>query len=351
MMNILFSAGGTLGHIYPAIALINEYVKNHPDDNIYLLTNLKDKEYIENTCISKNTKIIFFSSDGISKSLIKLMKSIVKNIKTYRLIKEYLKENKIDVVVGLGGYISGITIKAAKKVQCQTIIHEQNSVMGLANKLSLKYTDILLTTFPMKKFIKNQYIVGNPRYYDAIKYRYNHLKTKYNILIISGTLGAEAINQIAIKFLNSSFSKSFTTTLITGKRYFDEVQAAISPQKHFQILPFSNDLLSLMSRSGIIISRSGSTSIFEILGCGSIPIFIPSPNVTKNHQYYNAKAVIDLGLGYMIEEKMLNLDLLITKISQAINEYESMINKIINTPVCEESNDMFKYIKLLKEIK
>lgn len=348
-MNILFSAGGTLGHIYPAVTLINQILAEDNTLNIFFIANRKDQQYMENTNLNKKVKVIYFDAYGITKSPFKLIKALIINNITYNKIKKLMKKENIDLVFGMGGYISGITIKAGKKNQLKTIIHEQNSILGLANKMSLKYTDVLLTTFPMPKYLNNQYVVGNPRYFEASLYQNNILKSKYNILIISGTLGAEFINKIAIEFLNSDVSKKYLVTLITGKRYYQDVKNKIKQSSHFQVLPFSNHVLKLISQSGIVISRSGSSTIFEIIGASSIPILIPSPNVSKNHQYYNALAIVDQGLGYMIEEKDLNLAILNETINKALDNYDSLVKRIKEYAFEYQKNDIVDYIKKLME--
>ncbi len=343
-MNTLFSAGGTLGHIYPAVTLMNKYIETYPNDKIFFLANKKDQQYIDKIILPSQVELIFLESYGFSKSVVKIIKALIVNLKTYYKIRRIINKNKIQLVFGMGGYISGITIKAAKKEKAKTIIHEQNSVIGLANKLSLRYTDLLLTTFRMKKMHSNQYEVGNPRYYEALKYSSNPLKSKYNILILSGTLGAKVINQVAVEFLQSSESHRFTITLITGKRYYDEIIKTTSLMPHFQILPFSNEVLKLISQSGIVISRAGSSTIFEILGAHSIPILIPSPNVTKNHQYYNAKAIIDEGIGYMIDEKNFNKKTMISVIEKAFNNYDKMITAINQYSLKYKKDNFFMHI-------
>lgn len=332
-MNIAFCGGGTLGHIYPALALINKYHQKYPNDRIIFITNQKDKERLETIDLSGINKVYYFECLGKSKSIIKNIKMIYCNLKEQRKIKKLLKREKIELVMGMGGYISGITIKTAQNLKLKTIIHEQNSVIGLANKLVVKKADTFLTTFPLPSYITNQYVVGNPRYYDAWEYKDSEYRSPQNILITSGTIGSEAINKLAIQFLNDEYSKNFTTTLITGVKYFDDVKAKIKEGTHYEVLAYSNQMLELMSRAGIIISRSGSTTIFEILGSKAIPIFVPSPNVTANHQFFNAQYLESLGIGVLIREKELSLDRIKVCIKDINDNYDAYLEKMnIYTP-------------------
>ncbi|MDY3898661.1 MAG: UDP-N-acetylglucosamine--N-acetylmuramyl-(pentapeptide) pyrophosphoryl-undecaprenol N-acetylglucosamine transferase [Bacilli bacterium] len=327
-MNIVFCGGGTLGHIYPALALINKYKQKYPNDKVIFITNHKDQKRFETIDTINIDKIYYFNCMGKSKSIIKNIKMIFKNLREQIKIKKLLKQEHIEVVIGMGGYISGITIKTAQRLKLKTIIHEQNSIIGLANKLVAKKADMLLTTFPLPNYTKNQYVVGNPRYYDAEEYSKNEYRSSKNILITSGTIGSEAINNLAIEFLNSDFSKNYTTTLITGVKYYDKVKAELKDGTHYEVLAYSNKMLELMSKAGIIISRSGSTTIFEILGSKAIPILIPSPNVTANHQYFNAQYLESLGIGILIRERELTLDKIITSIQEIDNNYNEYLDNL-----------------------
>lgn len=323
-MNVLFTAGGTLGHIYPAISIINEYKRKRPNDKIYFITTNKDIEYL-NYIKHEIDYIHTFDVLGISKNPFKLCIALYKNIIAYYKIKRLLMKNKINVVFGMGGYISGICIKAAFNLKIKTAIHEQNSIMGRSNKMSLKMTDVLFTTFEMDVFHKNKYIVGNPRYDDVRKYLNEKEKNKKHILITSGTNGSKVINDFAVEFLNSSESLNYYTTLVTGKRYYDDILNKIKKGNHYEVISFSNQMINLFNKSGIVITRSGSTTISEILGLKCIPIFIPSPNVVNNHQYFNALNVVNNGVGILIEEKDLNLNSALEMLKNVSSNYETYI--------------------------
>ena len=238
----------------------------------------------------------------------------------------------------MGGYISTLVIYNSLKLKKKTIIHEQNSIMGTGNKLIEKHVNLVLLTYPIKIKNKNQIVVGNPRYNEAKKIDTNKYKYSTNILVTSGTLGSKTINDIMVDFLNHQESKKYITTLITGYRYYDDVIKRIIPGIHYEVIPFTSEMLNTMSRSGIIISRAGSTSMHEILGVSSIPILIPSPNVTKNHQYHNALQFSERKLGLLIEEKDLTVETLIDALNyiqnnyyiyrESIKDYQNTLNKI-----------------------
>jgi len=343
-MKVLFCAGGTLGHIYPALALCELYHKKYPSDTLFLLVNEKDLSYLENTSINVELKILSVKALGFSKSPVKLVKAAFTNILAYKKIKQILIKYDIKQVWGMGGFISGILIKAAFKEKIFSIIHEQNSVIGLANKMSLKYADVFLETFPLKEKHKNKLLIGNPRFY-MLKNKFYTKKAKNSILITSGTLGAKKINELALAFLGDEESKKYYTTLITGKRYYDEVMKKKPSGNHFEILPFSSSMVSLIKKNQVIIMRSGSTTIFEALALEAVPIFIPSPNVVKNHQYYNALNITKQGIGKMLKEEDANALTLKSLIKETFQNYEKMQKAVKEFNQKTDLDELFKFIE------
>lgn len=351
-MNIAFCAGGTLGHINPALSFINR-IKDSNTKIIFITTN-KDKKY---KSISENKKIdmvYYLNVVGIPKNLLLMPKAISLNIKGLKIIKDILVKEKIDIVVGLGGYISGLSIYMANKLKLKTIIHEQNSVLGFANKINLKATNIILTSFDNTLLLKNNYyqkvrVIGNPRYIEAKNYGKSLYKCKNHLLITSGTLGSEQINNIMIEFINSPYLKDYTVTWITGHKYYDKVIEKTLKSSNVEIIPFSMNLLEEMSKAGIVISRAGSSTLFEILAFEIPAIVIPSPNVTHNHQYYNAKNMCDKGLVKMIEEKNFNFNLLIQTLNELKNEYNLYISNLKNFQLDDPNESFIREINKLKE--
>ena len=172
-MVIAISAGGTLGHINPAISLIKKLKTSLSNLRIIFITTTNDEKLHKSffDLLSNNLeidKIYFVEALGLTKKLYKLPNIILKDLKALVQIKKIIKEEKIDLLIGMGGYISGLSVYMANKQNIKTIIHEQNSIMGLANKINLKKTDLILLTYHDLK-IENKYldkvkIVTNPRF-------------------------------------------------------------------------------------------------------------------------------------------------------------------------------------------
>lgn len=355
MQTILFSGGGTLGHIYPALSFIRYFKKQNPHFRIIFFATNKDQKYSVLKDNPDIDQIYWFDVYGIPKKRTKLPNAFLKNIKSYQKIKEIIAKEKISLSIGMGGYISGITILASAKLGINTVIHEQNSVLGFANRMVLKFTKIIFTSFKTTK-VKKKYQykikwIGNPRYDEAKAYQTSMYHNTKQILITSGSLGSKIMNDKAITFLNSDESKSYTTTLITGPQYYDEVIKKVKPGYHYQIHAFTNQMLEELSRANIVISRAGSTTLFEILAMKKVAIIIPSPNVTKNHQYLNALDFYNEGLIELVTENDLMEHSLLTYIQKIERSFSEISNHLNEYQIDNVSAAFYQEIKpFIKEV-
>lgn len=340
-MVILFSAGGTLGHINPALSFIKVIKEKYKKVKIIFIATLKEKnlEILKTPLIDE---IYFIESCGMSKNILKVF---YKDYKALLKIKNILKKENVNIAIGMGGYISGLTIYVANKLNIKTMIHEQNSIMGLANKINIKKTNKILLTYPttsLKKYNNKIRIITNPRYTDSSNIK--KINNKNHILITSGTNGSKVINNIMCDLLNIYDFSKYTITFITGKKYYDEVNKNIIKKPNIFIKEFTTDLLKEINLSSLVISRAGSSTLFEILGMKKLAIVIPSPNVTNNHQYYNAKEFSKLNLIKMIEEKELTLD----------NLYKAILDIFKNENIYMQNINNFKldnaYTSFLEEV-
>ena len=316
---IIFACGGTLGHILPAISMIKELRKIYLKEKIILIMTTKEKQY---EFINNNRdidEIYYYDIDGFNRK--KLFRNIIgflRIIKNSKRIKKVIKNSKL--VIGMGGYISAVVLKLAHNLGIKTIIHEQNKIMGLANKMCLPFVDLVLCAFPLENVKKKTVMIGNPRMIEAFKKEKNVI-TNNHIVVTSGTLGSKTINDMIVRFLLDKRSHKYYTTLVKGKKYYDNTVKILEKVQgeHFVIKPFENDLLELLSNANIVISRAGAGTIFEIIGLAKPSILIPSPNVTNNHQYYNALYISQRQGAKLLEEKDLTIDKLCEDIKEVIN--------------------------------
>lgn len=346
MKTIAFSAGGTLGHITPAISFINK-LKQKLKCRIIFIATTKDEKY---EVLSKNKnidEIYYLDAKGRPRNKFKYLRVLFDNIKVLKEIRQILLNNKVDLLVGMGGYISGLSIYQAFKEHIKTVIHEQNSRVGFANKVSFKYVDKIFTSYESTivndKYKRKVIYIGNPRYDEVISCNNNFLD-KYSLLVTSGSLGAKHINDVVIDMLNSYDFDKFTVTFITGKKYYDDVKRLLNKKINVVLKPFSNNLINDLNKSSIIISRAGSSTLFEILGLKKCAIVVPSPNVTENHQYFNAKEFSNQNLIKLLEEKNLNKDTLYEVIIEMINQYDIYQKRLekfkIDSPTLKFINEL-----------
>lgn len=353
---IIFSGGGTLGHIMPIIPIA---MSIYEDYDLYFIGTKKEVErkYIyENKLNLYFKKIFFLDMIGINrKNIFKNIQTFYKYIVVKKEIKRIYNTIKPDLVVGMGGYISGVSVAVANKNNIKTIIHEQNAVFGLANKMVYKKVDKVLLSYDIKNInINNKYIIGNPRY-SYVKDNYIS-KENNTIIIMGGSLGSDFINDLVIKNINDFIIEGYLIKLIVGKKYYQKNKDTIlqinNDQTYYNriiIYEFINNVVKEMSEATLIISRSGASTIAEIMALRKPSILIPSPNVTNNHQYYNALDLYETGCCGLIEEKDVNIDKVKSLIIQIITNYAYKKNMITNIDKKFINNPLKDFVCIIKE--
>lgn len=337
-MNIIVSAGGTGGHIYPAIAIINKFKEKEKNLNIlYIGThNRMEKEIIPKMQIKYEELEIY----GFSKKLIKRdLQNIFLIQKAKKKCQKIFQEFKPDVVIGTGGYVTLPVLQEAFKKKIPICIHEQNSIPGKTNKYLGKKASLICTSYEdSKKYFpkdKNVIYTGNPcgeNVYNTKKITKESLnlsKNKKLVLIVAGSLGSNTINNFFTKVLSRVSDDSlFEVLYITGKSYYEDFIKDKKFSKNVKVLPYLDNMAGLLTSTDLIISRAGAGTIAEIIASSLPSILIPSPYVANNHQYYNALDLQKKKACLMMEEKDLDdnkLFILINNLLKDKNgEYEKM---------------------------
>lgn len=314
-VNIILSGGGTGGHIYPAIAIANELKVKYPDAK-FLFVGAKDKMEMEKIPEAgyaiKGLWISGIQRQFILKNFSFPFKLVSSLSKAYRIIKEF----KPDIVIGTGGFASGPTLYIASSLKIKTLIQEQNSYPGITNKLLAKRVDKICVAydglerfFPLNKIVKT----GNPVRQDLLEIEgkgdeaqkyFNLNSDKKTLLVLGGSLGARAINNLIEKNIDWLVSKNLQVIWQTGKLYFDEFKKYDSLEG-VQTHAFLNSMDLTYAAADFIISRAGAGSISELCIVGKPVIFIPSPNVAEDHQTKNALAVVNKNAALLLKESEL----------------------------------------------
>ena len=337
-MKIIVVAGGTGGHIYPAIAIINK-IKEKEKKVEFLYIGTSDR--MEKDIIPKlGIKFIGIDMEGLNrKNIFSNVQVIRKFNKAVTKAKEIIKEFKPDVVIGAGGYITAPVLYAAHKLKIPTLIHEQNSIPGISNKFISNFSDKICVSLPnsLNLFPSDKTVyTGNPRS-EEIKNVKKKTKSslgfnqdKKLVIVVMGSLGSTTMTKKIKELIPGFNNKAYQVLVITGKKYFDEYKD-INVSENVKIVPYMDDLINVMKDSDLIVSRAGASTIAEITAIGLPAILVPSPYVTNNHQYKNAKELEDRGACIIVTEDDFSKDKIIHEIDKIFDNKDAYDKMIINS--------------------
>lgn len=334
MMRVIISAGGTGGHIYPALAIIRKIQEMEPKSE-FLYIGTTDR--MEHTIIPKeNIPYFAIEISGLNrKNLFKNFKVLKNYLDSNKILKKKIKEFNPDIVLGVGGYVTAPVIYTAKKLGYKTFIHEQNSIPGVSNKFLSRYADKIGVSLEesIKYFPKDKvFFSGNPRSEEIGKVKpiskkdLNLNENKQLVLIVMGSLGSTTMNLKLTESLSLFKGKDYEVVFVTGKGYYDRFKDVKVPDNVF-IVPYLDNMLSVLKKTDLIVTRAGASTIAEITAIGLPSIMIPSPYVTHNHQLKNAQALEEKDATLIIEEKDFTKEILVEKIDFILKErsvYEKM---------------------------
>ncbi|MBR6099296.1 undecaprenyldiphospho-muramoylpentapeptide beta-N-acetylglucosaminyltransferase [bacterium] len=310
------TGGGTGGHIYPAVAIADELVKN--GENIYYVGNPKNLEY--DIISQKGYKFLPVNVHGMPRgakiSIIKwglqLLWAIIKSF-------GYIIKYKPDAIIGTGGYVSAPSIIAAKLLGKPYMMHDCDAQPGLVTRYLAPYAKAVSVAFESaNKFIKNKnfYVNGNPirpqfKTLSKEEARNNMgLENKLTLCIMGGSQGARTINDASVSLLKK-LSKEYNMQIIfqTGKKNYERVIEQIiriypeyELDKNLIIRPYFEDMVTALKASDIAISRAGSLSLSEIEAAGLASILVPYPHAAADHQRKNAKYMVEKGASLYLED-------------------------------------------------
>lgn len=324
-MKVVLSCAGTGGHIYPAIAIADKIMKEDPSSRILFIGTRKG---MENRLVpAAGYEIRSIDASGFNrKKLYKNFKTAADLFKGSREVKEIFKEFEPDVVIGTGGYVTGTVIYMAHKAGIPCFIHEQNVIPGMANKSLEKFAKRVFISFEESRnhFKEKDKLIlsGNPvrkaflegdceNRRAAAREQLGYKDGDFLILATGGSLGAEQLNYAVIDLIKKIKRESLPAKVyfVTGKFYYEEIKARLEEAgctgNWVTLVDYADNMPTLMAAADLIVSRAGAIALSEITVSGKPSVLIPSPNVTNNHQYWNAKTLADLGAAALIEEKEL----------------------------------------------
>lgn len=356
-MRVVIAAGGTGGHIYPALAIINKIKeKDKTSEFLYIgTTDRMEKDLIPKLGINfvgiemkgLNRKNLFSNFSVLNKFWLAIKKATIE-----------IKKFNPDIVIGAGGYITAPVLYAAKKLKIKTLIHEQNSIPGVSNKFISRFADKICVSLPnsLQLFPKKKVVyTGNPRSEEIIKVD-KILKSsigfddnKKLVVVVMGSLGSTTMTTKIKELIPEFTNKNYQVLIITGKTYFEEYQDLNLP-KNIKILPFMDNLINLLKDSDLIISRAGASTIAEITAIGLPAILVPSPYVTNNHQYKNAKELENRGACKIVTESEFSKEKIINEIDKLFDDkdsYDSMSKNSKKLGIDNSSSRIYDEIRKL----
>ncbi len=356
-VRVVISAGGTGGHIYPALAIIHKIKELEPNSEfIYIGThNRMEKDIIPKEGIPFETIEIY----GIyRKQIWKNGKTIRCFLKALKKVKKIMKEFKPDVVIGVGGYVTAPVIYAAHQLKIKTFIHEQNSVPGASNLFLSRYADLIGVSFPssLKEFPKEKTIfTGNPCSEEAVKKLPMEKRTfglsvhKKLVLVVMGSLGASKINEFLSSTMHSFEGKDYEVLFVTGKNDYEEISKKKFPS-NVKVVPYIENMTRIMKRTDLMVSRAGASTLSEIIALHIPSILIPSPYVPNNHQYKNAIGLIESGASILLEEKNLTGNILTETIDRMIHDDQKLDEMKTNLKQMDIPNSATKIVTSIREL-
>lgn len=334
-MRILIVAGGTAGHVNPALAIAGYLKEEYPDAEIHFAGRKKGMEF--GLVTKAGYPFHHIEVNGIQRHL--TLQNIRRNaLAVFHLATSIPRANAIleqikpDLVIGTGGYVSGPIVQAAARKGIKTAIHEQNAYPGITNKILAKHVDVVLAAMPdaveRLGVPEKTTVVGNPvriEMFNTNRSAREALGIDDNrtmLLSFGGSLGAQRVNEViaelaAWEIANRDFYHIHATGSIEKEDFAKLAsEMGIANNPSFVIREYIEDMPALLAAADLVICRAGALTLAEITAVGRASILIPSPNVTENHQYHNAMQLEKAGAAVVIEEKNLTGETLISLVEK-----------------------------------
>ena len=319
-MKVLMTGGGTGGHVYPALAIAEIIRSNIPDAEIAFVGT---EQGIENRLVGNaGYHIYHVAIQGIKRSL------SPKNIKTAYLVltsppkaKKLLEEYRPDIVIGTGGYVCWPLLQAATFMGIPAVVHESNAAPGLAVKVLQKRLDLILTNFEetnrLLKTDRRVVNVGNPLRMncgalsrETAREKLGIPLDKFVLLSFGGSIGAEGINLEAFEIMENFTSKREDVLHyhVSGTRFIEDFSKkfkakGLDKYQNIIVRDYLYDMPTYMAAADVVMCRAGAMTLSEVATLGRPAVLVPSPHVTDDHQYKNAKVVADRGGALLVREE------------------------------------------------
>jgi len=357
-MKVCLIAGGTGGHIYPALALAKALKDQDSSHEIFFIGN---HERMESILIPQHGYAFEgLSTKGLQGNIFNKLYALYTLFFNRSKVKSILIKYKPDVVIGFGGYVCVPVIMEAKHLGIKTFLHEQNAIAGKANLFLARYVDAIVASYEnnLKEFPKYKTrLLGNPRTYifkqnkDQIDINelYQLDSNKKTVLFVMGSLGSESINLIMGSVLELLDQNNVQCIYVTGKQHYSSFIELNDETSNIKIVPYI-DQISVMQQVDLMVTRGGATTAAEIMVTGCPSIIIPSPFVPNNHQFFNAKALMENNASILVEEKLLDSQKLNALILELLEDDERLNQMRVNAIKLGHPNAANDFIDWIYEV-
>ncbi len=362
-MNVIFTCGGTGGHINPAIAVANVWKEKHPDSNILFIGGIGGME--EELVPKAGYELIALPAHGMERG--KSLRAIKKNAgvlwstwKTLGKCKKIIRDFQADVIVGTGGYASFPALMAGAMLKIPTCVHEANAMPGLTTRMVADRVDRVLVCFPQSaqyyRHPERVEVVGMPVRREFIYTKKSDARRELGLddrpMVVSafGSQGAKAMNEAVGKLFRLEQDAGFPFRHIHAvgsygwewmPEYVKSQGVDLSKTDAITMQEYIYNMPTVMAAADVIISRAGASSCNELAASGTPCILIPSPNVTDNHQEKNARALSEKGAAVLLLEKECTPQRLMEQLESLLSDrerYSAMSKALLNlsVPDCAE---------------
>lgn len=308
MKHVMIVAGGTGGHIYPAVTFASQWkAQGHS------VSWMGTKEGLEASIVPKyDIPLYFISVKGLRRSgKLNQLFALWGMLRAFFQALKLLRKLKPNVVLGMGGYVSAPSALAARCLNIPVVIHEQNAIAGKTNEIVARFSKRVLTAFPNVLTRFNPLVCGNPVRADLLTLSPKaYASSSMNILIIGGSRGALSLNKTLPEILAQI--PNVAVWHQTGEKHFSETKEIYlqaekgrPPAAPTRVVPYIDDMKTAYEWADVVICRAGAMTVFEIMAVGRPAIFIPYPYAVDDHQTANATFLVDQNAGLLIQEKTL----------------------------------------------
>ncbi|MDK2823457.1 MAG: UDP-N-acetylglucosamine--N-acetylmuramyl-(pentapeptide) pyrophosphoryl-undecaprenol [Clostridia bacterium] len=366
-MRVLFTGGGTGGHVYPAVAIAQNLLKKYPNSEVlYVGTKggMESKIVPQTGLNFKTIEVEGWQRKFSWQALRAGLKAIQGGTQALNIIRKFNPQ----VVIGTGGYVCGPVVLAASLLKIPTIIHEQNALPGLTNRTLAKLVNKIMITFPesAKYFLDSQKVVltGLPVRDEIFKITksegldfFNLQSGKITLLVSGGSRGAKSINNAIVSIYQELLQiPNLQIIHATGEQgYYDVINQlalkGINIEEYGNLIlkPYIYNMEYALKAADLCIARAGATFLAEITAIGLPGILIPYPYAAENHQEFNARSLVNLDAAIMILDKDLKGNTLFETVRKLINHPERLVEMSDNIKKAGNPDSMEKIMRVLEE--